>query len=97
MKNNISFIFCSIVCYYVKLGQEVYCENAGWPNSVLTAASNLEECQEMCNLRDDCSALSVYTSSGFMCYLHLSTCNNPAWESWGAEDGAVMYKAVCEN
>ena len=71
------------------------CENAGWPNYELTNAATLEECQEMCNLRDDCSAINVYTHSGFTCHLHLSTCDNPGWELWAGESGDIHYKKVC--
>ena len=85
------------MCTYDALGTDIYCENFGWPNSVDTEATSLEECGELCDMNDECTAIRKIKSAGFGCKMHVSSCDSPAWDTLNAEDGATYYKKVCIN
>ena len=85
------------MCTYEALGTEIYCEDSGWPNNVDTEAKSLEECEELCDMNDECTSILTYNYAGFDCLLHISSCDSPAWDTLNAEDGATYYKKVCIN
>ncbi len=87
-------------CRFEFLGERVRCENAGAPNVLETNAPDLETCMRQCLERDDCTAVTDYLwlgQPGLGCYLYLSTCDEPAFESsWGEEDAGRDFKRRCD-
>jgi hypothetical protein len=86
-------------CRFEYLGKWVRCENAGWPNVLETDAPDLLSCMQQCLDRDDCSAVTDYHwlgLAGLGCYLYLSTCDAPAFASWGEEDAGHEFRRVCD-
>ena len=85
------------MCTYEALGTEIYCEDSGWPNYVHTEATSLEECGELCDMNDECTAILTYNYAGFDCMLYISSCDSPAWDIAASEDQATYYKKVCSD
>jgi hypothetical protein len=77
------------------LGDWITCENAGWPHVEQTSAPDLESCMQLCQQREDCTAVTDYFWLGrpdLGCWLYTSTCNAPAGGPWQEEDGGRQYK-----
>jgi hypothetical protein len=90
-------------CRFEFLGEWVYCENEGWPNAVETDATDLLSCMQQCLEREDCTAVTDYLWLGqhdqdhrLGCYLHLSTCETPAFDQvLGEEDLGRSFRRGC--
>jgi hypothetical protein len=88
-------------CRFDFLGDWVRCENAGWPNTLETDASDLVSCMQRCLEEDGCTAVTDYLwlgLPGLGCHLYLSTCDEPALaSSWGEEDGGRDFRRSCSD
>lgn len=88
-------------CRFGYLGEYVYCENPGWPNTVETDAPDLLTCMQQCLEREDCTAVTDYLWLGQQdphlgCWLFVSTCDAPAFdEILGEEDLGRTYRRAC--
>ena len=85
-------------CEFEYLGDLVRCENAGYPNTVETDATDLESCMQLCLERDDCTGVTDYFWLGLPdlgCFLYTSTCDAPSSPVWAEEDGGREYRRVC--
>ena len=87
------------------LGEWVYCENPGWPNTVETDAPDLLSCMQQCLEREDCTAVTDYLWLGqrdqephLGCWLFVSTCDAPAFDQiLGEEDLGRTYRRGCDT
>ena len=80
------------------LGDWITCENAGWPNTEKTDATDLPACMQACLQRRDCTAVTEYfwmNRPDLGCWLYTSTCNAPAGGVWQEEDGGKQYVRTC--
>jgi len=85
-------------CEFEYLGDLVRCENAGFPNTVETDATDLDACMQLCLERDDCTGVTDYFWLGLPdlgCFLYTSTCDAPSSPVWAEEDGGRDYRRVC--
>jgi hypothetical protein len=86
-------------CPFEYLGEWIRCEHAGSPNVVqLDAANSIEDCMRECLNREDCTAVTDYfwlDRPDLGCWLYTSTCDAPASQVWGEEDGGREYRKAC--
>jgi hypothetical protein len=87
-------------CRFEFLGESVRCENAGWPNVVVTDATDLVSCMQRCLEEEACTAVTDYLWLGqpaLGCHLYLSTCDEPVAVVWGEEDAGREFRRDCSG
>jgi hypothetical protein len=89
-------------CRFEYLGEWVRCENSGTDSAawVGTDAPDLMSCMQQCLARADCTGVTDWLWLGtpdLGCRLYVSTCDAPAFVSWGEEDGGREYRRVCST
>ncbi|MDD9945791.1 MAG: putative metal-binding motif-containing protein [Myxococcales bacterium] len=88
------------LCSFEFIGLWFVCEEPeeGNPYVDVPDVTTLEGCMTACLERNDCVAVSDWSwlGLGHGCSLYMGPCDTPRHEAWAEENGARMYRKLCE-